>query len=161
MARVGSEELTYLPFGNGSERMLNNMNVGSSMLNFDKDIHTNAHVIRATLEGIAFAFVYGIKILINDGIKPSVIRAGNDNLFKSKVFGETISTLINNEIEIYETTGAIGASRAVNLRNKDFVKFGKNIIDNDLLKTFTPQLNSTEYKKAFNLWVKKLELTLK
>ena len=84
-----------------------------------------------------------------------------DNLFKSKVFGETISTLINNEIEIYETTGAIGASRAVNLRNKDFVKFGKNIIDSDLLKTFTPQLNSTEYKKAFNLWVKKLELTLK
>ena len=161
MARVGSEELTYLPFGNGSERMLNNINVGSSMLNFDKDIHTNAHVIRATLEGIAFAFVYGIQILINDGIKPSVIRAGNDNLFKSKVFGETISTLINNEIEIYETTGAIGASRAVNLRNKDFVKFGKNIIDNDLLKTFTPQLNSTEYKKAFNLWVKKLELTLK
>ena len=161
MARVGSEELTYLPFGNGSERMLNNMNVGSSMLNFDKDIHTNAHVIRATLEGIAFAFVYGIQILINDGIKPSVIRAGNDNLFKSKVFGETISTLINNEIEIYETTGAIGASRAVNLRNKDFVKFGKNIIDNDLLKTFTPQINSKEYKKAFNLWVKKLELTLK
>ena len=161
MARVGSEELTYLPFGNGSERMLNNMNVGSSMLNFDKNIHTNAHVIRATLEGIAFAFVYGIQILINDGINPSVIRAGNDNLFKSKVFGETISTLINNEIEIYETTGAIGASRAVNLRNKDFVKFGKNIIDNDLVKTFTPQLNSTEYKKAFNLWVNKLELTLK
>ena len=68
MARVGSEELTYLPFGNGSERMLNNMNVGSSMLNFDKDIHTNAHVIRATLEVIAFAVVYGIQILIIDGI---------------------------------------------------------------------------------------------
>ena len=158
---VGSEKLTYLPFGNGSERMLNNINVGSSMLNFDKNIHNNAHLIRATLEGIAFAFVYGIQILINDGVRPSLIRAGNDNLFKSKVFGDTISTLINTEIEIYETTGAIGASRAVDLRDKDFNRFGKNIMDNDFLKRFTPHLSSSEYKKAYNLWVKKLELTLK
>jgi len=160
-APVGSEELTYLPFGNGSERMLNNINVGSSMLNFDKNIHNNAHLIRATLEGIAFAFVYGIQILINDGVRPSLIRAGNDNLFKSKVFGDTISTLINTEIEIYETTGAIGASRAVDLRDKDFNRFGKNIMDNDFLKRFTPHLSSSEYKKAYNLWVKKLKLTLK
>ena len=68
---VGSEELTYLPFGNGSERMLNNINVGSSMFNFDKRVHNNAHLIRATLEGIAFAFVYGMQILIKDGVKPS------------------------------------------------------------------------------------------
>ena len=158
---VGSEKLTYLPFGNGSERMLNNINVGSSMLNFDKNIHNNAHLIRATLEGIAFGGVYGIQILINDGVRPSLIRAGNDNLFKSKVFGDTISTLINTEIEIYETTGAIGASRAVDLRDKDFNRFGKNIMDNDFLKRFTPHLSSSEYKKAYNLWVKKLELTLK
>jgi xylulokinase len=160
-APIGSEELTYLPFGNGSERMLNNINIGSSMLNFDRNIHNNTHLIRATLEGIAFAFVYGIQILISDGVKPSVIRAGNDNLFKSKVFGDTISTLINTEIEIYETTGAIGASRAVELREKDFNRFGKNIINNDFLKTYTPNLNSSEYKKAYDLWVKKLELTLK
>ena len=158
---VGSEELTYLPFGNGSERMLGNTKVGSIMLNFDKTIHNNGHLIRATLEGIAFAFVYGMQILINDGVRPSVIRAGNDNLFKSKVFGDTISTLINTDIEIYETTGAIGASRAVDLHDKDFNKFGKNIIDNDFLKTFTPKSNSSEYKKAYNLWVEKLELTLK
>jgi xylulokinase len=160
-APIGSEELTYLPFGNGSERILNNINIGSSMLNFDRNIHNNTHLIRATLEGIAFAFVYGIQILISDGVKPSVIRAGNDNLFKSKVFGDTISTLINTEIEIYETTGAIGASRAVELREKDFNRFGKNIINNDFLKTYTPNLNSSEYKKAYDLWVKKLELTLK
>ena len=88
------------------------------MLNFDINIHKKEHVIRATLEGIAFAFVYGMQILINDGVKPKVIRAGNDNLFKSKVFGETISTLINTDIEIYETTGAFGAARAVDLRKR-------------------------------------------
>ena len=161
VVEVGSEQLTYLPFGNGSERMLNNINVGSNMLNFDINVHKKEHIIRATLEGIAFAFVYGMQILINDGVKPKVIRAGNDNLFKSKVFGETISTLINTDIEIYETTGAIGAARAVDLRNGDFNKFGNNIIDNDFLKTFSPQSNLNDYKNAYNLWVEKLELTLK
>ena len=161
VVEVGSKQLTYLPFGNGSERMLNNINIGSKMLNFDINIHKKEHVIRATLEGIAFAFVYGMQILIKDGVKPKVIRAGNDNLFKSKVFGETISTLINTDIEIYETTGAIGAARAVDLRNGDFNKFGNNIIDNDFLKTFSPQPNLNDYKNAYNLWVEKLELTLK
>jgi len=157
---VGSEELTYLPFGNGSERMLNNINVGSSMFNFDKRVHNNAHLIRATLEGIAFAFVYGMQILIKDGVKPSVVRAGNDNLFKSNVFGNTVSTLINTEIEIYDTTGAVGAARAVDLNNRNFNEFGKNIIENDFLKTFSPQSNLSDYKVAYDLWVEKLKLTL-
>ena len=157
---VGSEELTYLPFGNGSERMLNNINVGSSMFNFDKKVHNNAHLIRATLEGIAFAFVYGMQILIKDGVKPSVVRAGNDNLFKSNVFGNTVSTLINTEIEIYDTTGAVGAARAVDLNNRNFNEFGKNIIENDFLKTFSPQSNLSDYKVAYDLWVEKLKLTL-
>ena len=161
VVEVGSKQLTYLPFGNGSERMLNNINVGSKMLNFDINIHKKEHVIRATLEGIAFAFVYGMQILINDGVKPKVIRAGNDNLFKSKVFGETISTLINTDIEIYETTGAFGAARAVDLCNRDFNKFENNIIENDFLRTFSPQPNLNDYKNAYNLWVEKLELTLK
>ena len=157
---VGSEELTYLPFGNGSERMLNNINIGSSMFNFDKSVHNNAHLIRATLEGIAFAFVYGMQILIKDGVKPSVVRAGNDNLFKSNVFGNTVSTLINTEIEIYDTTGAVGAARAVDLNNRNFNEFGKNIIENDFLKTFSPQSNLSDYKVAYDLWVEKLKLTL-
>ena len=157
---VGSEKLTYLPFGNGSERMLNNINVGSSMFNFDKRVHNNAHLIRATLEGIAFAFVYGMQILIKDGVKPSVVRAGNDNLFKSNVFGNTVSTLINTEIEIYDTTGAVGAARAVDLNNRNFNEFGKNIIENDFLKTFSPQSNLSDYKVAYDLWVEKLKLTL-
>ncbi|MDB4240563.1 FGGY family carbohydrate kinase, partial [Flavobacteriaceae bacterium] len=157
---VGSEELIYLPFGNGSERMLNNINIGSSMFNFDKSVHNNAHLIRATLEGIAFAFVYGMQILIKDGVKPSVVRAGNDNLFKSNVFGDTVSTLINTDIEIYDTTGAVGAARAVDLHNRNFNEFGKNIIENDFLRTFSPQSNFSDYKVAYDLWVEKLELTL-
>ena len=98
------KKLIYLPFGNGSERMLNNKNVGSKLINYNKEKHTDSDLIRATLEGIAFAFVYGIKNLIKDGVNPNLIRAGNDNLFQSSVFSETISTVLNIKIELYNTT---------------------------------------------------------
>ena len=54
-----------------------------------------------------------------------------------------------------------GAARAVDLRNRDFNKFENNIIENDFLRTFSPQPNLNDYKNAYNLWVEKLELTLK
>ena len=158
---VGSSNLIYLPFGNGSERMLNNKNIGSKLINFDQNVHEDSFVIRSTLEGIAFAFVYGMQILIKDGVKPDNIRSGNDNLFRSNVFGETIATLLNLNIEIYETTGAIGASRAVDLHLGDFDKFGNNIIENDFLKNYYPQKNKFDYLNAYNLWLKELKLTLK
>ena len=34
---IGSKKLIYLPFGNGSERMLNNKNVGSKLINYNKE----------------------------------------------------------------------------------------------------------------------------
>ena len=64
------------------------------------------------MEGIAFSFVYGMEILKNDNAEINVIRAGNDNLFRSEIFAKTLSTLIGYEIEIYNTTGAVGAARA-------------------------------------------------
>ena len=62
------------------------------------------------LEGIAFSFVYGIKFIEDDNFNLASIKAGNDNLFQSKVFSQTISTLVGKEIQLYNTTGAIGAS---------------------------------------------------
>jgi xylulokinase len=104
---VGSDGVKLLPFGNGAERMLNNKNIGSKIVHLDLNLHSNAHLCRAALEGIAFAFVYGMEILIAEGLKPKVIRAGNDNLFQSEVFTNTICTLIGHPIELYNSTGAV------------------------------------------------------
>ena len=90
---IGSENLVVLPFGNGSERMLNNINLGAHFYNLNLNVHSEKHLYRAALEGIAFSFVYGAEIMKQDGIKTKVIRAGNDNLFQSKIFAETISNL--------------------------------------------------------------------
>jgi xylulokinase len=158
---VGSDGVCMLPFGNGAERMLNNKDIGTRLVNVNLNNHHKAHICRAALEGIAFSFVYGIEILKSDGIKAKVIRAGNDNLFRSEIFANTVATLIGQEIEIYNTTGAIGAARAAGLHEGDFDTFGKLIMNNDHVMTFMPFKDKEPYIKAYQKWKKELDLVLK
>jgi len=158
---IGSDGLVILPFGNGAERMLNNTNVGTQFCNINLNQHNKEHLYRAALEGIAFSFAYGMEILENDHAKIKVIRAGNDNLFRSEIFSKTLATLIGYEIEIYNTTGAIGAARAAGLTDKNFERFGKNITDNDHVMTFKPIENSSLYLDAYNNWKKELYKQIK
>ncbi|MFB9079235.1 xylulokinase [Flavobacterium procerum] len=157
---VGSQGLVVIPFGNGAERMFNNKNIGSHILNLNFNIHTNAHLFRASLEAIAFSFVYGMECLKDDNATINVIRAGNDNLFRSEIFSNTVATLIGHEIEIYNTTGAVGAARAVGLTDGDFEKFGSGITTNDHVMTFLPLKNKEEYETAYKKWKQELELIL-
>jgi xylulokinase len=157
---VGSDGVCMLPFGNGAERMLNNKDIGTRLVNVNLNNHHKAHICRAALEGIAFSFVYGMEILISDGINVNVIRAGNDNLFRSEIFANTVATLIEHEIEIYNTTGAIGAARAAGLHKGDFEKYGNLIIENDHVMTFMPFKDKEPYLQAYLHWKKELELIL-
>ncbi|AOW09927.1 xylulokinase [Flavobacterium gilvum] len=158
---VGSDGLLVIPFGNGAERMLNNKNVGTHFLNLNLNKHTHGHLYRAALEGIAFSFVYGMEIMKNDNTEIKVIRAGNDNLFRSEIFSNTVATLIGHEIEIYNTTGSVGAARAAGLLDGDFDKFGENITKNDHVMTYKPLNNAAHYLEAYNNWKKELETILK
>lgn len=157
---IGSDGVVVIPFGNGAERMFNNKNIGTHFLNLNLNTHTNAHLFRASLEGIAFSFVYGMEILKEDNATINVIRAGNDNLFRSEIFSNTVATLIGHEIEIYNTTGAVGAARAVGLTDGDFEKFGSSITKNDHVMTFMPLKNKEPYEEAYKKWKKELELIL-
>jgi len=157
---VGSDGVCLIPFGNGAERMLKNKEIGTRIVNLNLNMHHKGHVCRAALEGIAFSFVYGMELLKSDGIEASVIRAGNDNLFRSEIFANTVATLIEQEIEIYNTTGAIGAARAADLHKGDFESFGKGIIDNDHVMTFMPFKDKAPYLKAYSNWKKELEIIL-
>lgn len=158
---VGSDGVCLLPFGNGAERMFNNKDLGTRLVNINLNNHNKAHVCRAALEGIAFSFVYGMEILRSDGIDVKVMRAGNDNLFRSEIFANTVATLIEHEIEIYNTTGAIGAARAADLHKGDFENYGKLVMENDHVMTFMPFKDKEPYVKAFQNWKKELNLILK
>jgi xylulokinase len=158
---IGSEGLIKIPFGNGAERMLNNKTIGTHISNLNLNVHHKSHLYRAALEGIAFSFVYGMDILRNDQTKINVIKAGNDNLFRSDIFSNTVASLIGQEIEIYNTTGAIGAARASGLLDGNFDKFGENLIKNDHVTTFSPKKVIEPYQEAYQNWKKELEMILK
>ncbi len=157
---VGSDGVCMLPFGNGAERMLNNKDIGTRLVNINLNNHNKAHVCRAALEGIAFSFVYGMDILKADGSEVNVMRAGNDNLFRSEIFSNTVATLIGHEIEIYNTTGAIGAARASGLHEGNFEKYGKLIMENDHVMTYMPFKDKAPYLAAYQLWKNELELII-
>jgi xylulokinase len=110
LAPAGSDGLLVLPFGNGAERMLNNKIVGAQFQNIDLNIHTQAHVIRAVQEGIAFAFRYGLDIMRENGMHPTVIRAGKNNLFLSELFTETFVNVTGVPVELYKNDGSVGAA---------------------------------------------------
>jgi xylulokinase len=153
---VGSEGVYTIPFGNGAERMLNNINVGTHICNINLNKHSHGHLYRSSLEGIAFSFMYGMEILKDDGAKINVLRAGNDNLFRSKIFSNTVATLIGHEIEIYNTTGAFGAARASAVEDKDLSSFSKDLTANDHVLTYLPLKNKSEYEDAYENWKKNL-----
>ena len=158
---VGSDGISVIPFGNGAERMLNNKNIGTHLCNINLNKHTHGHLYRSSLEGIAFSFMYGMEILKKDNASINVIRAGNDNLFRSKIFANTVSTLIGHEIEIYNTTGAFGAARASGVMNNDLSFFRQKITKNDHVMTFMPLKNKSEYEDAYLRWKRDLEGVLK
>ncbi|RNC88641.1 MAG: carbohydrate kinase [Allomuricauda sp.] len=156
---IGSDGVCLIPFGNGAERILQNKDVGTRIVNLNLNRHHKGHLCRAALEGIAFSFVYGFEIMQSDGIKPKVIRAGNDNLFRSEIFANTIATLIQQEIEIYNTTGAIGAARACTLHDHDYNTFS-SFMRNDHVMTFVPLKDKTAHEQAYQNWKKELKLIL-
>lgn len=149
---IGSNNLLTYPFGNGAERIFENKNIGTQISNLNLNIHNSDHMCRSSLEGIAFSFVYGMEILMNDNFKPKLIRSGNDNLFRSEIFSNTISTLLDKEIEIHDVTGAYGAARVVSLDENNFESFSKNISNNDYIKSYVPSKNKQQYQDSYESW---------
>jgi xylulokinase len=111
----GSDGLTFLPFGNGAERMFQNKDIGASVHGLNFNIHRQGHLYRAAQESIAYSFRFGLEIMKETGINPSVIRAGESNLFLSKVFRDILSSLTSTVITLYNTDGATGAARGAGI----------------------------------------------
>ena len=106
---AGADGVCVLPFGNGADRVLENRFTGASVTGLDLNRHSLAHVLRATQEGIAFSFRYGIDIMKEMGLQPNVIRAGKANLFLSPLFRQTVPSGRGAQKELSEGEAARGA----------------------------------------------------
>jgi xylulokinase len=149
---IGTDGLRILPFGNGAERFLGNRLIGAQINNLQFNRHTKIHLIRAALEGIAFSFVYGSKVFESLGINTHIVKVGNDNLFQSLIFSHTIATLLNCEIQMIETTGAIGAAKASGICIGTFNSLKEAIATSSPVKTYYPEKNHTLYQEAYERW---------
>ena len=90
--------------------MLNNELVGVHFHHIDLNLHTQAHIFRAVQEGIACAFRYGVDIMRENGMSPTVIRAGKANLFLSDLFAQTFVNATGIPVELYKNDGSVGAA---------------------------------------------------
>ncbi len=159
---IGSDSLRILPFGNGSERMLGNRNLGSHIINLQFNRHTKAHYYRAALEGIAYSFVYGINMMKELGLDIGVLKVGNDNLFQSSIFSNTISSLINADISVIETTGAVGAAKASGIVSGIYSNLQDAFKEQKVVAEFTSNDTFTEkLTESYGQWTSDLENVIK
>ena len=158
----GSEGLVILPYGNGAERTLSNLNPGVSIRGLDLIRHTKAHLLRAVQEGIVFAFKYGMEIMEGMGIKASTIRAGHANMFLSKVFCEAFACTTGVNVELFSTDGAQGAARGAGIGSNVYKSVAEAFTGLKTISTIEPAPRLTgAYSQAYALWKDTLNIVLK
>lgn len=156
---IGSEGLCILPYGNGSERMLENKEIGGSLHGINFNTHGKAHIVRAVQEGIVFSFAYGMEIMQNMGMKLNTIHAGNANMFLSSVFREALAGVSGSTIELYDTDGSIGAARGSGIGTGMYANNDEAFATLKKIMVVEPKLETEpEYKEAYERWKSVLKM---
>jgi xylulokinase len=156
--KIGADGLTFIPFGNGSERILQNQNIGAHMLELDLLKHTKNHVIRAAQEGIVSALTYGFRIMQGMGMNLKTVKAGHANMFMSPLFRKTFVHMNNVVLELYDTDGAQGAARGAGIGAGIFASDLEAFHGLELLETVEPNpIFLNVYEEVYQNWKKKLE----
>jgi xylulokinase len=151
--KVGSDELSILPYGNGAERTLENRNLGSSIHGLNFNIHTKAHLLRAAQEGIVFALNYGLGIMRQTGVVAKTVRAGNANMFLSPLFGEAFATVTDSTVELYNTDGSQGAARGAGIGAGIYKGPGQAFVGLKPVRTIEPNKKlAKDYQKVYKNW---------
>ncbi len=156
----GSNGVSVLPFGNGSERMLNNKNIGAHITGLDFNRHELSNIYRAVQEGVVFAMQYGFKVLQQNGVQPTVIRAGKANMFLSDVFVDCFVNTLGVPLELYHTDGSKGAAIGAGYGAKVYATIEEAFVNSKPLTTIAPSAN-TNYREAYQNWEAQLTLQIK
>lgn len=154
--KTGSEGLRILPFGNGAERMLNNMIVGAHIHHIDLNLHKRAHVLRAAQEGIAFAFRYGLDIMRENKMYPTLIRAGRANMFLSELFTEAFVNATNVPVQFFNNDGSVGAALGAGIGFKEYGSPEDAFTKMKLGELIEPT-HAVEYEGIYQEWKELLE----
>ena len=148
---AGSDGLTILPFGNGAERIFNNKIIGAQILGLDLNKHTAAHIYRAVQEGIAFAFRYGLDIMRENKLEPSVIKAGQANLFLSPVFTHAFVNATGVPVALYNVEGSVGAALGAGIGAGIYKELKEAFADKKPIQLIEPT-ETKQYNVLYENW---------
>lgn len=132
--------------------MLGNRMISSSLegLKFGNNIDD---IFRAGLEGVAFAMNYGLEIMRGIGVVPQVIRAGDANMFKSRLFREIFCCVTGATLELCNTDGAQGAARGAGYGAGIYKSLESAFDGLKVVERVVPDTEKVEsYKKAYAAW---------
>ena len=91
--------------------MLGNRAPGAALTGIDFNRQGPGEVLRASLEGVAFALAHGLIGMREAGIPIASLKAGRANLFLSPVFRQTLATVAGVTVTLLSTDGSLGAAR--------------------------------------------------
>lgn len=155
-APAGSRGLKVLPFGNGAERMLENKMLNAHIIDIDFNRHGRAEVVRASQEGIASAFRYGLDIMRETGVHTSVIRAGHANLFLSPLFTHAFVNVTGTAVELYDLDGSVGAALASGVAIGHYKSPEEAVANIKKIDTVEPKEQHI-YEEIYQQWKQTLE----
>ena len=149
----GADGLSFYPFGNGAERVLENRDTGAWMKGLQFNRHHRGHIARAAQEGIVFALCYGMEVMQQMGLQLHTVRAGYANMFLSPVFADTFAAVSGCHLQLYNTDGALGAARAAGVGAGVFGSFGECFRGMELVKQVEPgQAQQQQLTAAYQQW---------
>ena len=135
---IGAEGVKFYPFGNGSERILENADPGAGLQGLHFNRHHRGHIARAAQEGIVFAMNYGMEIMKGMNMNLQTVRAGHANMFLSDVFASTFANATGCIIELFNTDGALGAARAAGVGSGIYGSFSESFKGMEMIKRIEP-----------------------
>ncbi|MCA1801364.1 MAG: carbohydrate kinase [Rhodothermaceae bacterium] len=159
---VGSGGITILPFGNGSERILENGNPGASVNGLNFNQHTVSHLLRAAQEGIVFSMMYGMQIMKEMGLHIDTVKAGHTNMFLSPIFREAFVNTTGTRLELYNTDGSQGAARGAGFGSGYYKTMDEAFTGLKKIDVIEPETGKqAHYQQAYERWLLHLHYTIK
>lgn len=160
-APVGSDGLKILPFGNGSERIFENRDIGAQVHDLNFNRHDKTHFLRAAQEGIVYSLYYGFQIMQEMGLTLDTVRAGHANMFLSPLFREAFVNTTGTRLELYNTDGSQGAARAAGVGAGIYSDHSEAFEGLNRIDLLEPEPEKRKlYLDAYQDWLNKLQSNL-
>lgn len=150
---IGAKGVSIIPFGNGAERVLENQDVNCSIHGINFNIHDKRDILRAAQEGIVFSYEYGMEIMREMSMNISTVKAGYANMFLSPVFSQTLASVSDVTIELYNTDGAAGAAKGAGIGIGLYSTPQEAFASLEKLAVIEPEKDKKDqYREAYQQW---------